>query len=64
MIKWQDWIEERKDVMRGRPAFKGTRRIIEWLRSQGNDVLYAAKERHHCFIVITAHRVRVRPLRP
>lgn len=108
------------------------RRIVEWLRSQGNDVLYAAEERpgetdanwlqeaeiqgrllitsdkdfgelifrdglsshgvilirleelevdarvrrleqawsiveanpHHCFIVITAHRVRVRPLRP
>ena len=28
-IKWQDFIEERKDVMLGKPVFKGTRLTVE-----------------------------------
>ena len=28
-IKWQDFIEERKDVMMGKPVFKGTRLTVE-----------------------------------
>ena len=28
-IKWQDYIEERKDVMMGKPVFKGTRLTVE-----------------------------------
>ena len=28
-IRWQDHIEERKDVMMGKPVFKGTRLTVE-----------------------------------
>ena len=28
-IQWQDYIEERKDVMLGKPVFKGTRLTVE-----------------------------------
>jgi uncharacterized protein (DUF433 family) len=28
-VKWQDYIEERKDVMLGKPVFKSTRLIVE-----------------------------------
>lgn len=28
-IKWQDYIEERRDVMMGKPVFKGTRLTVE-----------------------------------
>jgi uncharacterized protein (DUF433 family) len=28
-IRWQDYIEERKEVMMGKPVFKGTRLTIE-----------------------------------
>jgi uncharacterized protein (DUF433 family) len=28
-IRWQDYIEERKDVMMGKPIFKGTRLTVE-----------------------------------
>ena len=28
-IKWQEYIEERKDVMLGKPVFKGTRLTVE-----------------------------------
>ncbi len=28
-VKWQDLIEERKDVMMGKPVFKGTRLTVE-----------------------------------
>ena len=28
-IKWQDYIEERKEVMLGKPVFKGTRLTVE-----------------------------------
>jgi uncharacterized protein (DUF433 family) len=28
-IKWQDYIEERKQVMIGKPVFKGTRWTVE-----------------------------------
>ncbi len=28
-IHWQDYIEERKDVMLGKPVFKGTRLTVE-----------------------------------
>jgi uncharacterized protein (DUF433 family) len=28
-IKWQKYIEERKDVMMGKPVFKGTRLTVE-----------------------------------
>jgi uncharacterized protein (DUF433 family) len=28
-VRWQDYIEERKDVMLGKPVFKGTRLTVE-----------------------------------
>ena len=28
-IRWQDYIEERKDVMMDKPVFKGTRLTVE-----------------------------------
>ncbi len=28
-IRWQDYIEERKDVMLGKPTFQGTRLTVE-----------------------------------
>jgi uncharacterized protein (DUF433 family) len=28
-MKWQDYIEERKEVMMGKPVFKGTRVTVE-----------------------------------
>ncbi len=28
-MRWQDYIEERKDVMLGKPVFKGTRLTVE-----------------------------------
>ena len=28
-VRWQDLIEERKDVMIGKPVFKGTRLTVE-----------------------------------
>ena len=28
-VRWQDHIEERKDVMLGKPVFKGTRLTVE-----------------------------------
>ena len=28
-IKWQDYIEEHKEVMMGKPGFKGTRLTVE-----------------------------------
>jgi uncharacterized protein (DUF433 family) len=28
-IRWQDFIEERKDVMMGKPVFKGTRLTVQ-----------------------------------
>jgi len=29
IVKWQDYIEERKEVMLGKPVFKGTRLTVE-----------------------------------
>ena len=28
-VKWQDYIEERRDVMMGKPVFKGTRLTVQ-----------------------------------
>jgi len=40
-IKWQDYIEERKDVMSGKPAFKGTRLTVEFaLRQLGTGMTH------------------------
>lgn len=33
-IKWQDFIEERKDVMLGKPVFKGTQLTVEHVRRE------------------------------
>ena len=33
-IRWQDYIEERKDVMRGKPSFKGTRLTVDHVLSE------------------------------
>jgi uncharacterized protein (DUF433 family) len=33
-IKWQDYIEERKEIMLGKPAFKGTRLTVEHVLRQ------------------------------
>ncbi len=38
-IQWQDYIEERPDVMLGKPVFKGTRLTVEHiLRELGTDM--------------------------
>ena len=38
-MSWQDYIEERPDVMLGKPVFKGTRLTVEHvLRELGNGV--------------------------
>ena len=29
LLHWQDYIEERKEVMMGKPVFKGTRLTVE-----------------------------------
>ncbi len=40
-VKWQDYIEERKDVMTGRPVFKGTRLTVELvLRQLGTGITH------------------------
>lgn len=33
-IRWQDYIEERKDVMMGKPVFKGTRLTVDHVLSE------------------------------
>ena len=33
-INWQDYIEERKEVLTGKPAFKGTRLSVEFVLKQ------------------------------
>lgn len=33
-INWHDYIEERKDVMLGKPVFKGTRLTVEHILRQ------------------------------
>jgi uncharacterized protein (DUF433 family) len=33
-IRWQDYIEERKDVMMGKPVFKGTRLTVDHILSE------------------------------
>jgi uncharacterized protein (DUF433 family) len=33
-IKWQDYIEERKEVMVGKPVFKGTRLTVEHMLNE------------------------------
>ena len=33
-IRWQDHIEERKDVMLGKPVFEGTRLTVEHVLRQ------------------------------
>jgi uncharacterized protein (DUF433 family) len=30
-MRWQDYIEERKDVMAGKPVFRGTRLTVEFI---------------------------------
>ena len=33
-IKWKDYIEERKEVMMGKPVFKGTRLTVEHILNE------------------------------
>ncbi len=33
-FQWQDYIEERKGVMAGKPTFKGTRLTVEFVLKQ------------------------------
>ncbi len=40
-LKWQDHIEDRKDVMLGKPVFRGTRLTVEHiLRELGTGISY------------------------
>lgn len=40
-IRWGDYIEERKDVMLGKPVFKGTRLTVEHvLRELGTGITF------------------------
>lgn len=41
-LRWQDYIEERKDVMLGKPVVKGTRLAVEHiLRELGTGIGHA-----------------------
>ena len=47
MMNWQDYIEQRPDVMQGKPVFKGTRLTVELILERlgdgaGQDDLLAA----------------------
>jgi uncharacterized protein (DUF433 family) len=33
-VRWQDYIEERKDVMLGKPIFKGTRLTVDHILTE------------------------------
>ncbi len=33
-IRWQDYIEERKDVMMGKPVFRGTRLTVDHILTE------------------------------
>ena len=33
-IRWQDYVEERKEVMTGKPVFKGTRLTVDFVLKQ------------------------------
>jgi len=33
-LRWNDYIEERKDVMMGKPVFKGTRLTVQHILSE------------------------------
>jgi uncharacterized protein (DUF433 family) len=40
-VRWQDYVEERKDVMLGKPVFKGTRLTVEHiLRELGTGITF------------------------
>ena len=41
-IRWQDYIEERKEIMVGKPTFKGTRLTVEFVLKQlGTEMSHA-----------------------
>ena len=47
-MNWQDYIEERADVMHGKPVFKGTRIPVEHvLRELGNGMPEEELRRGH-----------------
>ena len=33
-IRWQDYIEERKEIMAGKPTFQGTRLTVQFILRQ------------------------------
>jgi uncharacterized protein (DUF433 family) len=33
-IRWQDYIEERKEIMMGKPVFKGTRLTVDHILTE------------------------------
>ena len=42
-IRWQDYIEERKDVMMGKPVFTGTRLTVDHILTEmGSGMTVAA----------------------
>ena len=48
-IKWQDYIEERKEVMMGKPVFKGTRLTVEHvLHELGTGMRYEELLENYC----------------
>ena len=56
-VKWQDYIEERKDVMLGKPVFKGTRvpvkTLFEYLENN-----YTLDDFLECFPSVTRDMAR------
>ncbi len=56
-VKWQDLIEERKDVMMGKPVFKGTRLTVEHvLRELSTGMSH--EEMLECYPRLTQEHIR------
>ena len=50
-VKWQDYVEERKDVMMGKPVFKDTRLTVQHVLEE----LAVLKEREGGLAPVLAH---------
>ena len=56
-IRWQDYIEERKDVMMGKPIFKGTRLTVDHILNEMGSGM-TEKELLENYPTLTPHHFR------